>query len=78
MGSLLQRVLIGCRASRTHRIGLLTDSFTWTFYYFVPRAGSDIGGDLYESSEFVALDTRCQGEILCNSRDIIVADLQLS
>ena len=52
-------------------MGVLTDSFTWTFYYFVPREGADIGGDLYQSSEFVALDARSQGEILGNPPHII-------
>lgn len=71
MFSLLQRILIEYSASRSPRVGVLTDSFTWTFYYFVPREGADIGGDLYQSSEFVALDSRSQGEILGSSLDII-------
>lgn len=64
---LLQRALIAYSASRSPRVGVLTDSFTWTFYYFVPQEGTDIGGDMYQSSEFVALDARSQGEILGNS-----------
>ena len=71
MFPLLQCVLIENSASRSPRVGVLTDSFTWTFYYFVPREGADIGGDLYQSSEFVALDARSQGEILGNPPDII-------
>lgn len=71
MFSLLQRVLIEYRASRSPRVGVLTDSFTWTFYYFVPREGADIGGDMYQSSEFVALDTRSRADVLGNSPDII-------
>jgi hypothetical protein len=71
MFSLLHCALIEYSASRSPRVGVLTDSFTWTFYYFVPLEGSDTGGDMYQSAEFIALDSRSQADILGNSLDII-------
>jgi hypothetical protein len=69
MFSLLHCALIEYSASRGPRVGVLTDSFTWTFYYFVPLEGSDT--DMYQSTEFVALDNRSQAYIIGNSLDII-------
>jgi len=43
---------------------VLTDSFSWTFYYFAPEEGSLSGGDLYQSSEYIANNPESQAEIL--------------
>ena len=57
-------LLIACRQSRTPRVGVLTDGYTWTFYYFVPEIGADSGGDLYESADFIAADETAVAKIL--------------
>jgi len=52
-------------------VGVLTDSFVCTFFYFIPQEGANTGGDLYPSSKLIAVDAQSQEEILGNSYDII-------